>query len=113
MLQRINASESVKRWAGTFFYHKDIPAPGKVEGLPAFTDGVAPHQNSWDAEAPELSDILILAKRRIEFLMKHEGLHGSDLIHYWLKRRIQPLQHHGDRLMHQIMSDKKDKMRVS
>src|SRR4051812_27129486 len=45
--------------------------------------------------------------------MKHDGLCGSDLIHCWLERRIHPLQHHGDRLMHQITSDKKDKMRVS
>ena len=92
-----NASESVKCWARILFYHKDILAPGKAECLPAYIDGAAPHQNSWDTEAPELSDILILAKRQIEFLMKHEGLHGSNLIHYWLERRIQPLQHHGDR----------------
>src|SRR4051812_28901267 len=45
--------------------------------------------------------------------MKHERLRGSDLIHCWLERRIQPLQHHGDRLTHQITSDKKDKMRVT
>ena len=64
-------------------------------------------------EALELSDILIHAKRRIEFLMKHMGIHGSDLIHCWLERRIQPLQHHGDRLMYQITGAKKDSMRVN
>lgn len=110
---RIMASESVKQWSSTFFYHKDIPAPGKDHDLLAFIDGTAMPQESWDELALTLIDDLILTKRRNEYLMKQKGLKGSDLVQCWVARRIQPLKHHGDRLMHSITLSKKDSLRIS
>ena len=43
---KISASDSVKQWPATFFYHRDIPAPGKATALPAFVDGAATAQPS-------------------------------------------------------------------
>ena len=48
--------------------------------------------------------------RRIAKLMEL-GLTGQDLILYWIKRRIQPLQHR-ERLMHQYMGPL-DSLRVN
>ena len=77
---KILASDSVKQWPATFFYHRDIPSPGKATALPAFVDGAATAQPSWDEAAPALTDDLILTKTQIEHLNKHTGLKGSDLV---------------------------------
>uniref|UniRef100_A0ACD5VMK6 Uncharacterized protein n=1 Tax=Avena sativa TaxID=4498 RepID=A0ACD5VMK6_AVESA len=110
---RISASESVKQWPATFFYHKDFPAPSKATALSAFINRAATALPSWDEAPPALNDDLILAKRRIEYLIKHKGLKGSDLVQSWVACRIQPLQHHGDRLMHSITASKNDSLCIS
>ena len=109
---KILAIDSVKQWPATFFYHRDIPAPDKATALPAFVDSAATPQESWDEDAPALTDDLLLAKRRIEYLMKHKDLKGSDLVHCWLAGRIQPIQHHGDWLMHSITKSRLDSLRI-
>ena len=109
---RVNASDSVKGWAGTFFYHKNETIPDSDRGLPPFVDGPAPPQDSWDANPPRLSGDLLRAKRRIEFLERKKGLTGIDLVHCWLERQIQPLQHR-DRLMCQVTSAADDSLRIS
>ena len=38
---KISASDSVKQWPATFFYHRDILALGKTTALPVFVDGAA------------------------------------------------------------------------
>ena len=109
---KICASESVKQWAGSFFYHKEIRTPNQKTTFPAFANGHAPHRPSWDAIAPEPTEFIIFAKRRIEYLMHNHGPRGTDLVHCWLENRIQPLQHR-DKLMCELTAEMGDHIRIS
>ena len=44
---KIPYNDSVKYWASTFFYCKDIPAPGKAVGIPAFVNSPPVYQPFW------------------------------------------------------------------
>jgi hypothetical protein len=88
--------ESVKNWTSTFFYCKDIPAPGKTVGIPPFANSPPEHQAHWtEKPATILPEELRLAFRRIEFLtstMVPPRLDGVDTVLCWLSRRILPLR---------------------
>jgi len=89
--------ESVKHWTSTFFYCKDIPAPGQQVGIPPFVNGPPTYADHWtEKAATNLPEEQRRAYRRIEFLtktMEPPRLDGVDTVVCWLSRKIMPLSH--------------------
>ena len=93
---KIPYNDSIKYWTSTFFYCKDIPAPGKAIGIPAFVNSPPVYQPFW-TEKPVANPSVELktAFRRIEFLtktMEPPLLDGVDTVLCWLSRKIMPLR---------------------
>ena len=58
--------ESVKGWTASFFYCKDVPAPGQSIGMPPFVDVVGIPNDAWNEKPVKvLPSDLSLIKRRI------------------------------------------------
>ena len=104
--------ESARYWSSGFFYHKDVTAPGRSQGLPPFKDGAPFILKSWSTTIPQLylcPDLGRMARRIAKLVSL--GLSGQDLTLSWFTRRIQPLQHR-DRLMCKYV-DRHDSLRVT
>ena len=87
-------------WTAGFFYCQDEATKGNTFGLPPFVNVAAEDNESWDS-CPNRHGQADLNQciRRIAKLVSM-GLTGQDLVLCWVKRQIQPLQHH-ERLMHE------------
>ena len=98
---KIYTSESVKYWTGSYLYLKDIPFPRETSGITPFVDCAAQLQDNWALDAvDELPTDLLRIKRRISKLVaSNPPLTGMDTVLCWHGRRIQPLAHHGGRLL--------------
>jgi hypothetical protein len=89
----ITPHDSAKGWRGSFFYQADQAPPERNYGLRSFVDGPAEEQDSWGVmDDFTMDDECQLCSRRILKLV-FSGLTGADTIHYWISRRIQPLQY--------------------
>jgi hypothetical protein len=103
--------DSTIGWRGSWFYMADKPAPSQARGLSSFENIAAQPCDSWKAVNDETATPYVkLLARRIAKLSV-DGLKGIDTIHYWISRRIQPLQHR-DSLMHEY-TGANDGMRYS
>ena len=93
---KIPYNDSVKYWTSSFFYCRDIPAPGKSIGIPPFSNSAPDYQPFWTEKPAAPSTEVKTALRRIEFLtrtMEPPLLDGVDTVLCWLRRKIMPLRH--------------------
>jgi hypothetical protein len=89
----ITPHDSEKGWRGSFFYQADQAPPERKYGLRSFVDGPTEEQDSWGImDDFTMDDECQLCSRRISKLV-FSRLTGADTIHYWISRRIQPIQY--------------------
>ena len=110
---QVPCPDSIRGWTSTFFYCKDVLAPGKTVGIPPFVNAPPMPRLSWREEAVgKLTDDLRLVFRRIEFLTSAvPRLDGVDIVLCWLTRQIRPLRY-CSRRMCEYTSDVMDPLRV-
>ena len=106
--------DSAKGWASTFFYCKDVAPPNRLQGLAAFEDRADTPLPSWKKKpaAKMPADLAAIKGRITELTSDSPPLTRKDTIIFWMKRRIEPLQHRA-RLLCEYTDDKSDPMRTS
>ena len=98
---KIPYNDSVKYWTSSFFYCRDLPAPGKAVGIPPFVNSPPTYQTFWTEKPAAPSTEVKTALRRIEFLaktMEPPLLDGVDTLLCWLRRKIMPLRHRAHKM---------------
>ena len=92
---QVSIVESVKGWNSTFFYCKDIKAPGQAYGMPPFVDIAGVPNDTWTEKLVEVlpEDVNLIKRLITKLTFGSPKLTGEDTILCWVTRRIQPLQH--------------------
>ena len=106
--------DSAKGSASTFFYCNDVAPPNRLQGFAAFEDraGMPLPSGKRKPAAKMAADLAAIKARITELTSGSPPLTREDNIICWMKRRIQPLQHHA-RLLCEYTNEKSDPMRTS
>ncbi|KAM0920003.1 hypothetical protein ACQ4PT_007809 [Festuca glaucescens] len=78
-------------WMQSFFYGPNLLSSSETSGLPPFVWGLPLSQSTWLTKLPVDETVVAMMGGHLEVFLA-DILHGLDLLLYWMKRRIQPLQ---------------------